>query len=925
MRPLRLEIEGFTSFREKCEIDFSQFDLFAITGQTGAGKTSILDAMTYALYGYTSRLSKAGKDLISQGANSMSVMLHFRAGSKEYRVLRNTKGQPRLELLEGNEWTAIAGKVRDLDTQIQQIVGLDFTGFTRTVILPQGRFDDFLRGKREDRDAVLKELLDIEIYDYMKQSANTKSSEAKLRAEERANSIEVAATPEALAEAKVVFQTIDSEVSALTKKHDALVKALPIAVGLAEKRSSLAKDTAAIVERTRNREGSENERVQTKGAIEEKSRQIETLARNLKETPYDADLHLRLKELLPQARRRNELGGDLRTLNQKRGFIEKEIAEAAPKLQEAEVQAQAEQGNLQSAAGERERAAAHFSAVQSKHGSTDAIKLIIENLKSAQEDAEGVPAIQREIGELEQQSGDLAEQIKSAESAKAAAEEARLGAEALYQKAADRDRAKALRHGLKPGEPCPVCEQTVHNVPGLPDSKALVEVNRAVEAAKNAVKDVDKRIGSLEKEARAIPVKIEFANKRIADSTTHLQGLLTKHSLTAADALAVLLSRRNDVLDAETRSREATVAHDAASGRERKAVDELHQLTHEQKIRDKDRTSADDRISHIQDELADLNGVLIGATEPEQMQEQIDSLEGARQQRAALESRKQTLETECLEQQSQFQQLEQRIMDIDRQITDLSTRVRATKKEIATAEKKLGGIALQPGHDEADQIQRLERSTHQSLIGEQQNRERSRLDVTRIEQQIDRNAQLKIEIDGLNSQSALYRDLGMLLNAGNFQQYLLRSVFRILAREGSEHLRRLSSNRYEFVFEGDEFMVRDQSNAGETRSVKTLSGGESFLASLSLALALAESIAQLSGDKGAVALESLFLDEGFSTLDAESLVKAADAIEMLQDGRRLIGIITHVQSLADQMPARIEIEKTPAGSRIRPRAVSAES
>jgi exonuclease SbcC len=111
--------------------------------------------------------------------------------------------------------------------------------------------------------------------------------------------------------------------------------------------------------------------------------------------------------------------------------------------------------------------------------------------------------------------------------------------------------------------------------------------------------------------------------------------------------------------------------------------------------------------------------------------------------------------------------------------------------------------------------------------------------------------------------------------------------------------------------------VIDQWNGGDSRSVNTLSGGESFLASLSLALALAESIAELNAAGGAVALESLFLDEGFSTLDAESQSRVADALQVLQGGKRLIGIITHVQALADQMPARIEIERTLSGSRVR--------
>jgi len=115
MRPMKLELEGFTSFRERSEIDFRCFDLFAITGQTGAGKTSLLDAMTYALYGKTSRLNRAGKDLISQGATSMSVSLLFRAGGDEYRVRRAIHGPTvtaRLEKREQGKWHSVSGPCR---------------------------------------------------------------------------------------------------------------------------------------------------------------------------------------------------------------------------------------------------------------------------------------------------------------------------------------------------------------------------------------------------------------------------------------------------------------------------------------------------------------------------------------------------------------------------------------------------------------------------------------------------------------------------------------------------------------------------------------------------------------------------------------------------------------------------------------------
>jgi exonuclease SbcC len=117
--------------------------------------------------------------------------------------------------------------------------------------------------------------------------------------------------------------------------------------------------------------------------------------------------------------------------------------------------------------------------------------------------------------------------------------------------------------------------------------------------------------------------------------------------------------------------------------------------------------------------------------------------------------------------------------------------------------------------------------------------------------------------------------------------------------------------------DGQDFLIVDRWNGGDTRSVKTLSGGETFLASLALALALAEQLPSLSGHAAGGALESLFIDEGFSHLDAETLDVVASALEVLgEDRRRLIGVITHVPALAERMPARITVHKSQTGSTV---------
>ena len=230
---------------------------------------------------------------------------------------------------------------------------------------------------------------------------------------------------------------------------------------------------------------------------------------------------------------------------------------------------------------------------------------------------------------------------------------------------------------------------------------------------------------------------------------------------------------------------------------------------------------------------------------------------------------------------------------------------------------QLGSLEAPGSQDEAAQIDSVQAAGQKDLETVQARVQRCRFAIQSIDEKIARNQRLREEIARSKAEEALYRDLATWLNGSNFQQYLMNSAFELLAHEGSSHLKELSNGRYTFAYNDKEFQVIDKWNGDDARSVNTLSGGESFLASLSLALALAESIAELNSAGGAVALESLFLDEGFSTLDAESQSRVADALQVLQGGTRLIGVITHVQALADQMPARIEIERTLSGSRVR--------
>jgi DNA repair protein SbcC/Rad50 len=180
---------------------------------------------------------------------------------------------------------------------------------------------------------------------------------------------------------------------------------------------------------------------------------------------------------------------------------------------------------------------------------------------------------------------------------------------------------------------------------------------------------------------------------------------------------------------------------------------------------------------------------------------------------------------------------------------------------------------------------------------------------------LDKRRALENEIDGADAEHRLFKDLALHLRRDRIVDYLQAEALAALAGAGSDRLSELSGGRYRLGFDDDRFFVVDSWNGEERRNIRTLSGGETFLASLSLALALSEQV-QLLAVTEKHRLDSLFLDEGFGTLDAETLEVVVAAIEQLGGDGRLVGVITHVTELADRMPMKIQVQKSPRGSRL---------
>ena len=218
MRPTRLELVGFAAFRELVEIDFADANLIAFVGPTGAGKSSILDGIGFALFGSVARLgrAKAVAPIVNQQSNEARVRLDFEVAGKAYtavRVVRRTaSGATTKEARLEHDGEVVAGTAAELDTAVQELLGLTFDQFTKTVMLPQGDFARFLNETPKERQALLRRLLGMELYSAVGQAARQRAGEAKLRSE-------------VLAEQRAALPDIDSAaLKALTKHSVSLSK-----------------------------------------------------------------------------------------------------------------------------------------------------------------------------------------------------------------------------------------------------------------------------------------------------------------------------------------------------------------------------------------------------------------------------------------------------------------------------------------------------------------------------------------------------------------------------------------------------------------------------------------------------------------------------------------------------------------------------
>lgn len=799
MRPLHLSLQGFRSHCRATEIDFTGRNLIAIVGPTGSGKSSILDGISYALYGKTPREKSATKRLICSRCDEAHVRLRFSVDERNYELTRalphKGSGKHVLEELDSGAKFVGADQVSE---KVEELLGLDFDAFCSSVLLAQGQFSRFLDAKTTGRMKILKGIFRLEQVDDLRVAAKAKRDK------------------------------LDIDLARLEGERKAIPADVP---ELLEERKKNSKELRDHLERL-------------KGALAEEKQLLAHREQARAEVERESAGLQRLEEVqarLPEPEGLEELA--------------REEAEVTGRLEAARAELEKSRREVEGARSER-------AASERKLGAEADLIEARSAAKALTETAAEVQGLDEELEELAKSVRDKTAVVKEAVAQAKDAEADLERKRAEIKRLEDAHKAHALRSTLSPGEPCPVCEQAVDDVPKRRAPTSVTAARRKEQAAEKATATAQRLVGDRERAlAKAESVleertqargKAAMRFKELDRTITDAIGKSDDPSAEISRRLAVLKDKMELEQAATTALEEARAAHercDAASSkfstRRRQTAVVLIEIAGKIELEAPDVEATCEQLSAY------------AARAGSALKQQTDNAHAA---------------------------LEKAVLK-EREASDGLRELR---------------IGLGLDEDEGIPV---------AIAGVEQQLKATLAKVEELEDLIVKAKELDVATKELGARRGLFKQLTNDLRNEGFIKFLLEDRRRLLSELGSARLREMTG-RYRFDDLGD-FNVVDELEGDKERHISTLSGGETFLASLALALALAEAVTRHGGR-----LQCFFLDEGFGSLDAEALDLAIDGIEAIVTPTRLIGLVSHVQALAARVEDKIELEKAPDGMTI---------
>lgn len=912
MRPLKLTVSGFGPYAGTQELDFSRLGtggLYLITGDTGAGKTTIFDAITYALFGEASGDSRDASMLRSKYAapdTPTYVELTFDYGGKSYQVRRspeytraktrgtgNTKQAATAELIypDGN----VVTKLKEVNTAIRDIIGLTRAQFSQIAMISQGDFRKLLQAGTEERQKIFRDIFRTKFYDLLQSKLKENVLAVGREKDEISRSIgqymrsvtckeDSVYSPDVekaragqlpMAEFQEVLEAILEEDAGAEKKLDSDLVAVE-------------KELDAVKEQLTKAEAYQK----TKTELFGKQEQERALSTQLQEAKGAKDA---AKDTEPQQRElTNRLAqwelllpkyDDLNTLEAKLTTAKKDLADAMRKRKTA--QALQAQLNVEIQSLKEEH---------SQLSSAEAQKERLSNqLGNASDRKEKFTKLLSEIKDFNAEQEKLNE-LQQAFQAALATSSRFLRVYNDKNAAFLREQAGMMASNLEEGKPCPVCGSIHHPVLAALSQDAPSEAD--VKHAKKKYEDADKETQLASQKASKQNGTVETAREALLKTVSDLlPGTSLEEASAAAKKEAAEIQSEINGLNKELAEIKEKIQRKQALEKQIPSKEEEYQkAVNAYTDADTKIKLCNGSIEALQMQADELRSELpfpdkaAAKAQQEADREQLDKL---KQAQAEANEKYSAYDKELTGVRSAIAQLGQQLADQP----EWDTEALNEQKEALTLRK------TELRNAQGNVSYRITANT-----GARDHIAAQASTLADLEQQY---AWMKALSDTANGDVSGKQKIKLetYIQGAYFDQILMRANIRLQKMSGGQYdlKRRDTVDGYKSQ-SGLELDIVDHINASE-RSVNTLSGGESFLASLALALGLSDEVQMSTG----IRLDTLFVDEGFGSLDPEALNKAYNTLASLTEGNRLVGIISHVAELKERIDRQIVVSKKPSG------------
>jgi exonuclease SbcC len=925
MKPLKLTMSAFGSYAGKNVIDFTgqQQGIFLITGDTGAGKTTIFDAITYALYNQTSGGERNGNMMRSQYAQPETetyVELEFLYRGQTYRVRRNPDYKITKTLKNGKireqkvphsveltlpDGTVFPEKKNATDAKIIEILGLTADQFSQIVMIAQGDFLKLLYTKSDERKMIFSKLFRTDIYWKIQENLRRKSMEMDERIQENDRAFEqeksrIIPLPESeeLPLDELVERLRERVKDALKEQNlrRANVEELNKKITKYEEINKLFVSLEKIRQTGRELEARQAE-------SKERRQQIEN-ARKADKVLVAEQQNLRQQQAVEQSAQAIAKMGE--TLADDQEMFET----LKTQLQEAEAKQKREAADIQKKMLALEQSFPSYEALQNARSEEQQAKKVWEDLGKTSEESfhkkeAGIAALKEQQKRQEQ----IVEQTKKNwEQTSLSASESAKHYEHMYE-AFLKEQAGILAENLSAGCPCPVCGSTVHPDPAKLSDHAVteLEVEQAKKTRAAAEEKRDLAYAAFEAEKTEKQKLAQAVEKEEADFV--LAQTIAKQQRKEAEQNYASLQKTAEQI------REKLVYPSLAEAKKQYAAMQKALEAAEQEIAKKRQ-----KVSELAEAMNTLKGQKLAEEENQKTakklavkteKEYAKLLEKSgfiseetyhlailpERSRSKLEREEKEYESQCLRQQSEQKLLEKQVSGKTyTDTTELNEQLKAEKQALKEAEK-----------------------TYMELHTAYEN-DRSVLQNCAV--YLEKGKKLESEDQVIKSLSKTAN--GRLSGSAkiDFETYIQRQYFKQIIHEANKRL--LTMSNHQFILK-----LKEEANTGRKtnegldlsvyslvtdseRDVKTLSGGESFLAALAMALGLSDIVERSAG---AIHPDMMFIDEGFGSLDAQSRQQAIEVLAELAGDSRMVGIISHVTELKEQIDRKLVVSRTDKGSR----------